>query len=81
MNSFWSKVLTEQVVVKVADEGISGCKEVVCRFAGNYTKRRNVGFTVIESASGSFIDTRNYYADVLTGREPREMNQAIEYDK
>lgn len=81
MNNFWSKVLTEQVVVKVADEGISGCKEVVCRFAGNYTKRRNVGFTVIESASGSFKDTRNYYADVLTGREPKEMNQAIEYDK
>lgn len=81
MNNFWSKVLTEQVVVKVADEGISGCKEVVCRFAGNYTKRRNVGFTVIESASGSFKDTRNYYADVLTGREPKEMNQAIEFDK
>lgn len=81
MNNFWSKILTEQVVVKVADEGISGCKEVVCRFAGNYTKRRNVGFTVIESASGSFKDTRNYYADVLTGREPKEMNQAIEYDK
>lgn len=81
MNEFWSKVFTEQVVVKVADEGISGCREVICRFAGNYTKRRNVGFTVIESASGSFKDTRNYYADVLIGREPKEMNQAIEYDK
>lgn len=81
MSGFWGKFFTEQVAVKIADEGIGGCKEVVCKFAGNYAKRRNVGFTVIESASGSFRDTRNYYADVLTGREPREMNQAIEYDK
>lgn len=81
MSSFLGKFFTEQVVSRIADEGVGGCKEVVCKFAGNYTKRRNVGFTVIESASGSFRDTKNYYADILTGREPKEMNQAIEYDK
>ena len=81
MHGFWGKLFTEQVVVRIADEGVGGCKEVICIFAGNYTKRRNVGFGVVESASGSFHDTKNYYADVLTGREPRIMSQAIEYDK
>lgn len=81
MNGLFGKFLTSQVVTRIADESISGCREVVCKFAGNYVKRRNVGFTVIESASGSFRDTRNYYVDVLTGKEPREMYQAIDYDK
>ena len=42
MNQLLSKFLTEQVVGKLADEGITGCKEVVCKFANNYSKRRNV---------------------------------------
>lgn len=80
MNQLLSKFLTEQVVGKLADEGITGCKEVVCKFANNYSKRRNVGFNVIDSACGSFRDTKAYYSDLIAGREPREMQQAVGYD-
>lgn len=78
MEDFWTNFAKDRVA-RIADEGIGGAKEIICKFAGNYTKRRNVGFTVIESASGSFRDTKNYYIDILVGREPREMYQAVDY--
>lgn len=80
MNQLLGKFITEQVVGKLADEGVTGCKEVVYRFANNYSKRRNVGFGVVDSACGSFRDTKTYYSDLIAGREPREMYQAIGYD-
>lgn len=80
MSPLLGKYISEQVIGKLADEGITGCKEVVYRFTNNYSKRRNVGFGVIDSACGSFKDTRIYYSDLIAGRDPREMYQAIEYD-
>lgn len=80
MNKFLAKILTEQVAGKVIDESLIGCGEIINTFAGNYVMRRNVGFKVFESVSGSFQYTRKYYSDILIGKEPKEMHQAIEYD-
>lgn len=77
----FAQVFTEQVAANVAAEGVIGCKEVISKFAGNYSKRRNVGFKVMESVGGSFRETKNYYFDLFQGRDPREMEQAIIYDK
>lgn len=80
MNKFLAKILTEQVAGRVVDESLIGCGEVIGTFAGNYVMRRNVGFKVIESVSGSFQYTRKYYSDILIGKEPKQMHQAVEYD-
>ena len=80
VNKILAKILTEQVAGKVVDESIVGCGEVFNTFAGNYVMRRNVGFKVIESIGGSFQYTRKYYTDILVGKEPKQMHQAIEYD-
>ena len=79
----WKAIIAEQVVnkaSKVADEGLIGLREVTGKFVGNYVKRRNVGFNVIPSVAGSYHDTRNYYAAVLAGREPKEMVEAVIFD-
>ena len=80
MNKILAKILTEQVAGKVIDESLVGCGEIFNTFAGNYVMRRNVGFRVFESVSGSFQYTRKYYSDILVGKEPKEMYQAVEYD-
>ena len=77
----FAQVFTEQVAANVAAEGVIGCKEIICKFAGNYSKRRNVGFKVMESVGGSFQETKNYYSNIFQGKEPHEMEQAIIYNK
>ena len=81
MHEFITKFITEQVLTRVADEGVIGIKEVTCKFAGNYVKRRNVGYGVIGSAIGGFNETKNYYCAMLTGEDFQESIPAISFEK
>lgn len=74
------RMMAEEAATKVVDESVLGVREVVGKFAGNYTKWRNVGYGVIDSASGSFNETRKYYSDILAGREPFVMTPAIYFE-
>jgi len=66
-------------VNKLISEGIQGYKNGMNRLVGNYIKRRNVGFTISEAASGSWKDVKKYYNDVFTGREHKDPIEAFRY--
>lgn len=74
------KILTEEVINHLAVEATMGVREVLVKFAGNYTKRRNVGFKPVESIVGGFKETKNYYNAVIAGRRPIETVEAIRFD-
>lgn len=48
---------------------------------GNYSKRREVGFGVFDSISGSFDETTSYYKDTWNGIEPTVYIKAIYFEK
>lgn len=81
MNKVLFKIITSQFVTTAIDESVIGCKEIVCKFSGNYIKRRNVGFKVIQSFSGSFHETKDYYTDLITGKTPVEYQPAVEFTR
>lgn len=73
--------IAKQSILQLAGDGIRAINEVSNVFINNYQMRRNVKFTFKESIKGSFTDTKMYCNDILYGRTPRVMKQAVYFNK
>lgn len=74
-------LITAKVITKIVDEGTEGVKDAGIKFAGNYMKRRNVGFGVCHSFCGSWEETTGYYGSIIAGDDPVIYKQAVVFEK
>jgi len=71
--------IAEKAVTDVVDAGIVGIRDVSNVFLNNYSMRRHVGFKFGTSLSGAFHDTKMYCNDIMRGKEPRVMKEAVTF--
>lgn len=80
MNMQFEKIIEHPAVNKLLSDGVNSYRNMANMAVSNYIKRRNVGFKFGESVVGGIQDTKKYYKDFWSGKEPKEMVEAIIFE-
>ena len=75
LNKITEKVNMDHLIIGLLTYGIECCGTMIT----NYTKRRDVGFGLIDSVVGSFDETKRKAVSDFIGEEFKEDRKAIEF--